>query len=247
MKITFLGTSHAVPEVGRRCPSTMMEINGKLYFIDAGAPIADLLRNRGADMTALRAVFATHMHGDHLGGLLNLADLINWYFRETDLQIYLTEQRGIDQFKALISTFSGPVDESRIHFRLMRPDFIYEDENIRVTPIPTRHMHKENRPTYAYLVEADGKKVLFTGDLSQHLEENDFPAYALEHPIDLLVMEMAHFSPAEAEPYLARCQARQVMIHHVSPVQEKFDGIQAMDGKFGYPIQAAKDDDELTL
>ena len=50
MKITFLGTSHGVPAADRYCSSTMLEINGARYFIDAGAPLIDILLRRGVDL-----------------------------------------------------------------------------------------------------------------------------------------------------------------------------------------------------
>ena len=43
MKITFLGTSHGVPAADRYCSSAMIEVNGSVYLIDAGAPVIDLL------------------------------------------------------------------------------------------------------------------------------------------------------------------------------------------------------------
>ena len=43
MKITFLGTSHGVPAKDRFCSSIMLESGGSFYFIDAGAPVMDLL------------------------------------------------------------------------------------------------------------------------------------------------------------------------------------------------------------
>ena len=62
MKITFLGTSHGVPAADRYCSSTMIDVNGCLYFIDAGAPLIDLLLRRGADLNQVKAVFTTHLH-----------------------------------------------------------------------------------------------------------------------------------------------------------------------------------------
>ena len=77
MKITFLGTSHGVPAADRYCACTMLEVNGATYFIDAGAPLIDILLRRGTDLNTIRALFTTHLHGDHVNGVLAFADLIN--------------------------------------------------------------------------------------------------------------------------------------------------------------------------
>lgn len=44
MKITFLGTGHGVPSPDRHCSATLVEVGGKRYLIDAGAPVVDIMR-----------------------------------------------------------------------------------------------------------------------------------------------------------------------------------------------------------
>ena len=247
MKITFLGTSHGVPAADRYCACTMLEVNGAIYFIDAGAPLIDLLLRRGTDLNAIRALFTTHLHGDHVNGVLAFADLLNWYFLSARAQIWLTEEKGVSLFQQLIACTEGmPLDEARVSFRMEQPGPFYADENLRVTAIPTQHMADVNRPSYALLVEAEGKRVLFTGDLSHRLEKGDFPACAMSEPLDLVVMEMAHFGVREAAPYLKRCTAKRLCVQHVFPV-DKYPEIQALDGVYGYPVLTPQDGDEMTL
>ena len=246
MKITFLGTSHGVPAADRYCSSTMIEVNGSLYFIDAGAPLIDILLRRGVDLNKVRAIFTTHIHGDHTNGIPALADLFSWYFKTTSVDIYMTEQQGIDTFKAMIRTVEGGLDEARVRFRLMTADTVYEDENIRLTPFPTQHLATAGRPAYSYLLEAEGKKALFSGDLSQHLAKGDFPAFALNNDVDLRVCEMAHFGVDHVKPYLEKCRAKTLLFNHVFPLH-KLDEINALNGAFGYPIRTVDDGDEVTL
>lgn len=247
MKITFLGTSHGVPAPDRYCSCTLIEVRQARYLIDAGAPAIDLLVRRGVDLASIRALFTTHLHGDHVNGVLALSDLFTWHYKETDIDIYLTEQRGIDAFRAVLAaTLNDQLCDERVRFRLMTPDTVYEDENIRVTPIPTQHLAAEGRPAYSYLVEADGKKALFSGDLSHSLVRADFPSYALENEVDLMVCEMAHFSAAQVAPYLARCKAKDLRFNHVYPL-DKLDAIRAMGDRYGYPIRDVSDGDVIEL
>lgn len=246
MKITFLGTSHGVPAADRYCSCTMIETGGVHYFIDAGAPLIDLLLRRHVDLNSVRAVFTTHFHSDHVDGLLSLAGLFSWYYKTTSADIYLTEQAGIEAFETLLKTAIGDFDAERVRFKLMTPDTVYEDENIRVTPFPTQHLTHANRPAYSYLVEAEGRKVLFSGDLSYRMQAQDFPAYVLENDVDLLVCEMAHFGVEHIEEYLKRCRAGQVLFNHVFPL-DKLAQIEALDGRYGYPIHTVNDGDEIEL
>jgi len=246
MKITFLGTSHGVPAADRYCSSTLIEVNGSHYLIDAGAPVIDLLLDLNINLDTVKALFTTHLHGDHVNGIHALADLFTWYYKTTDIDIYLTEQRGIDAFIQSLQCVLMNLAPDRVRFRLMTPDTVYEDENIRVTPFPTQHMAAFGLPAYSYLVEAEGKKVLFSGDLSQMIEKKDFPAYALENEVDLMVCEMAHFGVPEVSPYLMNCKAKELLFNHVYPLH-KLDQINALNGKFGYPIRTVDDGDEVVL
>ena len=247
MKITFLGSSHGVPSAERFCSCTMVEVGDAVYFIDCGAPLIDILIRRGVDLTKIRAIFTTHMHGDHVNGIVPMVDLCNWYFMDTDFDIYLTEESGLKVFPNMIAAVEGwPVDSKRLRFKLMTPDFVYSDDNIRLTPIPNKHLAHDNRPTYSYLLEAEGKRVIFTGDMSQRLEQNDFPAYPLEHNVDLVISEMAHFDVCHILPYLEKCKTDKMLFNHVFPL-DKLNRINALSGKFGYPIHAVADGDEIEL
>lgn len=247
MKITFLGTSHGVPSVERFCSCTMLEVGGVVYFIDCGAPLVDILIRRGIDLNRVRAIFTTHMHGDHVNGLTAFADLCNWHFKDTSFDVYLTDERGLKLFPEMIEAVEcAKLDAERIRFKLMTPDFIYSDENIRVTPIPTKHLAHAGRPSYAYLIEAEGKRIVFTGDMSQQLKLADFPEYPLGNSVDLVISEMAHFDVCDIQPYLERCKAARVLFNHVYTL-DKLDRINALDGKFGYPIHTIDDGEEVIL
>ena len=247
MKISFLGTSHGSPEDNRFCSSTLIEAGDALYLIDAGAPVLDLLTRRHADFTRLRALFTTHFHADHVIGIFHLALLMNKKIPGTSLDIYLTEQRAIDMFLAALPVLGGEINPDHIRFHLITEKDTYQDENIRLTPFPTQHLAYWNRPALSYLLEAEGKKVIFSGDLSARLEDNDFPAYALENEVDLLILEMAHQLPEHHAPFLEKCKAKQVAFTHISKWDEKVPGIRAMDQKFGFPIRTVLDGDEIIL
>lgn len=247
MKITFLGSSHGVPEPVRYCSSTMVETGGETYLIDAGAPITDLLLRRGKKLAEVRAIFTTHSHSDHTLGLLGFLDLANWYYKDTKTVTYLTGQALMEQIPLLIESTSNHMhyDSERLPLKLAQEGLLYEDENIRITYIPVMHM----TPSYAILLEAEGKRVLFTGDLSQRLAKEDFPKVALEEATDAVICEMAHFGPEEIRPYMERCKTGQWWFNHVNRTAtgEKFKAIEEMAHDYAYPVYIAHDNDEIVL
>jgi hypothetical protein len=97
-------------------------------------------------------------------------------------------------------------------------------------------------------LEAEGKAVLFSGDLSKDLEKNDFPTVAFERELDLFVCEMVHFSPQTLAPYFATCRAKQVRINHFGSL-EKMTETAALAKEQGYPfpIVFTNDDDTVEI
>ena len=249
MKIKFFGCSHGVPEVDRFCSCTMIEIGEKLYFIDAGAPIVDLIKRYEKKVEDVKAVFTTHAHGDHIGGISTFVDLLNWYFKNASVDFYMTEEKPVKAIIDYVEAIqNAPLDRERIRFNFIGEGLVYEDENIKVTSFATDHLRRDNthRPSFGYVIEAEGKRVIFSGDLSIHLKYDDFPKAALKEKSDLLICEMAHFGVDKVSPYLDRCKAKEVWFNHVGYFST-FEEIAALDGKFKFPVRIAHDGDEIIL
>ncbi|KAK6331180.1 hypothetical protein TWF696_003247 [Orbilia brochopaga] len=73
--ITFLGTSSAVPSQTRNHSSLALTLpSGATYLFDAGEATQHQLQRvpGGFKASALRKIFITHMHGDHVFGLVPL-------------------------------------------------------------------------------------------------------------------------------------------------------------------------------
>jgi glyoxylase-like metal-dependent hydrolase (beta-lactamase superfamily II) len=217
MKITFLGTSHGVPSAVRYSSSLMIEVDGSVYLVDGGAPVADLLTRRGVPFTSVRAVFATHMHSDHTGGFPLFFSLSNWYYKDTDYDIFLPDTVDVDAMRALLCAMDGGMDnEARLRFHPVREGVLYSDDRLTVTAYRTRHM-MDDRTSYAYRLEAAGGPTLcVTGDL-HHGDAADFPDAFRYEPSDAVVCEMAHFSLETALGVLAPCPTRQVFFTHIGP------------------------------
>ena len=245
MKLTFLGSSHGVPAADRYCSSLMVEAGGRVYIIDTGAPVVDCLLRNGKHPNDIEAIFYTHAHGDHTSGVLSLLDLVHWYYREASFSLYMTEQRIVDGVTAYLRGLFGGYAEDRMRFSVAPSDFVYEDERIKITYIPTKHVNGGARPSYAMLIEADGKRVLHTGDLSQGLKLEDFPAVALEEETDVVICEMAHFGIPQVRPYMERTKTKQFWFSHVG--FKRMEEIEAAKNDFTYPVLIAHDNDVIEL
>ncbi len=209
MRITFIGTSHGVPDPNRRCTCTMIEVSGRYYFIDMGTQAIEDLADRGIDIHDVRGIFITHPHCDHSDGLVSFVTLISWCFKDADPVISLPQMSMADGLTAWIRGMDEPVREN-LRYQETKPGVVYDDGFVKITAIPTQHC----RNSYAYYIEGDGKKVLFTGDLKS--ADVDFPQIAFEESMDLIIIEAAHFSPDIAEQVLEKCDVKCVAYHHIN-------------------------------
>ncbi len=250
MKITFIGTSHGVPSAERRCSCAMIEVGECVYFIDMGTQVTGELMKRNISMERIRAVFTTHVHGDHTGGLVDLISLCNWYFKNASFKTFITEPPLVDAIKMMLraSDKRFELDEKRLPLVIYDENTVYTDENIRVTFYPTKHLESVGEPSYAILLEAEGKKVMFSGDMSYGMSGNDFPVYALENKLDAFVCELAHFGIPQIKRYLDRLSTDALYFNHVSDLKEpRFDHISSLGGRYPFPVMALNDGDEIVL
>lgn len=247
MKINFIGTSHGVPASDRYCSCVMIESGDAVYFIDGGAPMIDELLRHGRHPDEVRAIFNTHVHGDHTAGFFHFADLVDWYYKKASVDMYIADGIFVDAIKTMIRAGNGgsSLSPDRLRFHVVDPAVAYEDENIKVEFIPTAHM-KEPRHSYAILVSEGDKRVLFSGDLSQHLAQNDVPAILAEEELDLFVCEMAHFGPEHIRPFVESAKAKRIAFTHVYPLA-KYDGIAALGETLGISFLTPRDNDVVEI
>ena len=96
MKIILLGTAGAIPSSTRKLISTLIVRDGELFFFDAGEGMQQTLMNLKIGLNKTTRIFITHMHGDHIFGLLGLIQTMSLLMR--DKPIYVYGPSGIKKF-----------------------------------------------------------------------------------------------------------------------------------------------------
>lgn len=227
MKITLLGTSHGDPTLTRQNSSSLIECEGKYYLVDAGEGASTSLIRLGLRPSMISAVFITHMHGDHTNGLSLFADQARKYRKlnpEHDTEIYFPDERAEIPFRQWLSVIGYTANQDvRIH--TIHPGKFFDDGVLQVEAFPTRHMvwsHKdESLPSYAFLISGEGKKILFTGDLSGDF--SDFPV-EMARRADLMICEIVHFKPEYALPIFRELKLKQLVFNHLSNFAQTPEG-----------------------
>jgi ribonuclease BN (tRNA processing enzyme) len=214
MRIIFFGSSHGVPEAHRKCSSAMIEVGNNRYFIDMGTQSAEELITRGIPIESVKAVFITHMHGDHTDGLISFVDLCSWKFLGANPKLFLPGDTKAAE-NAICAWLKCNGNTMRpFEFIHVEDGLIFDDGTVRVSAYRTQHIDY----SYAYLVEAEGKRVLFSGDLCHSGPANDFPLSVLDKPLDLAICEVAHFKATEYVPLLfGNENLKKLCFNHYSP------------------------------
>lgn len=208
MKIYFLGTCHGVQEKGRFLTCTALEVDGKFYLIDAGAPFVYLMKNMDIiPREKLETAFITHMHDDHA------MHVYSCIFNCKNA-LYVPDESDVEGMEKLVWFFHCEWAYEHIKhcdIKVVKEGLFYDDGTIKVTAIPTKHLSRGS--SFAYMIEAEGKRLLFSGDLSDSFE--DYPKITEECDFDAVVCELTHFSVETAIPKFNVTRTKQFLFNHV--------------------------------
>lgn len=244
MKITFFGTSHGHPSKTRNSSSVLLTVGEELYLVDVGAPATELFFQKELSFQALKGVFMTHCHSDHCAGALFLLSTVGSHvFSTCDTEFYFPDERFTNLFEEFRRIESGKT-EFNVSCHTYQTGTFFDNGRVRVTAYPNRHLESIHGKSNSFLVEAEGKAVLFTGDM--HRELNDFPKVAAERHLDCIVTECAHFPIEALQEKINQTDADRVIVTHVYPDQ-KFPALQTMKDAHGNPVAIANDFDEFII
>lgn len=242
VKITFMGTSHGYAEKDRFTSATLIEVSDFYYLLDAGAPVEWIMVNADKPCEKIRGIFITHMHNDHVGSLTSIIEPMLRYRYNNNAVCFFPTENGKDSFLDWMKALHLSKDQilSTVEMGVTKEGRIYERNGLTVSAKYTKHIENES---FSYVFEADGKKVLFTGDMKGGFQE--YPDIIGEEHYDLVVCEMAHTPLCKAQEILKQTNTKRMIITHC--YMPMIEGHEQILKTFPFPVSLAKDGDEVIL
>lgn len=94
--VTFLGTGSGVPSIDRNLACVAVQRQGELFLFDCGEAAQIQYRRAGLGFAPLGAIAISHLHGDHVTGLMGLLMSLQMAGRTEPLDLYGTP--GLNEY-----------------------------------------------------------------------------------------------------------------------------------------------------
>jgi len=88
MKLTILGCHSATPRANAQTTAQVLEIKNHTFLIDCGEGTQRQLRRYKFNFSRIKRIFISHLHGDHVYGLIGFISSLGLLGREKELHIY---------------------------------------------------------------------------------------------------------------------------------------------------------------
>lgn len=150
-----MGFNSAIPKKKSAPTAQLLEIANRYFLIDCGEGTQVQLRRAKAKFSKINHIFISHLHGDHVFGLIGLISTLQLLGKETPLKIF--GPKGIQDFimnqlRHTQSNCSFEIDFIELEGKTSIK--IFEDEKVEVWTIPLDHRVYTN----GYLFKEKPKK-----------------------------------------------------------------------------------------
>ncbi len=132
MQITFLGTSSGVPTRSRNVSSVAVRLpqRSEVWLFDCGEGTQHQILSSEIKISQISRIFITHLHGDHIFGLMGLLASCGLAGNASRIDIY--GPPGLNDYLQACSRYSQTHFSYPIKVHQSRPGVVYEDDEFLV-------------------------------------------------------------------------------------------------------------------
>jgi ribonuclease Z len=139
LQITFLGTSSGVPTRSRNVSSIALRLpqRAEVWLFDCGEGTQHQLLRSDVKISQIRRIFITHMHGDHIFGLMGLLASCGLAANPAKIDVY--GPPGLDAYLQACRKYSQTHFSYPIEVHTVQPGLVVEEKDFAVSCAPLEH------------------------------------------------------------------------------------------------------------
>lgn len=148
MQITFLGTSSGVPTRSRNVSSIALRLpqRAEVWLFDCGEGTQHQILRSDVRISQITKIFITHMHGDHIYGLMGLLASCGLAGNPSRIDIYGPPK--LEDYLKACSRYSQTHFSYPVKVHTVQPGLLYDDEDFTVSCGELKH----RLPAFGYRV-----------------------------------------------------------------------------------------------
>ena len=138
--VTILGSNSAIPAHGRFPTSQALNVSDHLYLIDCGEGTQWRLQEYSIKKSKIKEIFISHLHGDHIFGLIGLLTSYSLSGRTEPIKIF--SPIGLEEIiQVQLKHIGGSLNFPLTFYVIdtLQSQQIFEDKLIEVFTIPLNH------------------------------------------------------------------------------------------------------------
>jgi ribonuclease Z len=173
VEITFLGTSSGVPTRSRNVSSVALRLpqRAEVWLFDCGEGTQHQFLRSDLKISQITKIFVTHMHGDHIFGLMGLLASIGLAGNSKGIEIY--GPSGLREYLQACGKYSYTHFAYPLKVHTIEPGIVCEDKDFTVSCAQLKH----RVPAYGYRVGEKDRPGRFNVEKARELGIPSGPLY----------------------------------------------------------------------